>query len=132
MKVTVFDVRDGQVVASIDPDPEMIEESHWNGKPLRGVRIHHVEDRGAIEVQLVEIAAGGNFVMHSSPKFAFCQIVRGAGTLGLPGGRHLDYRGPETYVFHPDTDHDWHNVTEDTLLAVVIVPDHDVYLPGIQ
>jgi len=35
----------------------------------------------------------------------------------------VQYRGPETFVFHPGTLHDWHDVTEDTLLAVAIVPD---------
>lgn len=123
MRVTVFDVDGNSVVTHINPDPEMLVESHWQSEPLRRVRIHRIEDRGAIELQLVEIAAGGEFAMHSSPKLAFCQVVRGAGKLGLPGGRSIEYRGPETYVFHPHTFHDWHGVTEDTLLAVAIAPD---------
>jgi hypothetical protein len=54
---------------------------------------------------------------------AFCQIVRGRGRLGLPDGRSLAYEGPELYVFLPDTLHDWHDVEEDTLLAVCLVAE---------
>lgn len=92
MRVTVFDVDGDSVVTHINPDPEMLVESHWQSEPPRRVRIHHIEDRGAIELQLVEIAAGGEFAMHSSPKLAFCQVVRGTGKLGLPGGRSIEYR----------------------------------------
>lgn len=93
----------------------------YDGKPLERVRIQDLlEPPGAI-VQLVEIAAGGSFAMHSSPDVAFCQIVRGRGKLGLPDGRELAYEGPELYVFQPDTLHDWHEVVEDTLLSVCLV-----------
>jgi quercetin dioxygenase-like cupin family protein len=79
-----------------------------------------VEPRGAL-IQLVEIAAGGSFAMHSSPDVAFCQMVRGRGTLGLPDGRELEYAAAELYVFLPGTLHDWHNVEDDTLLSVCLV-----------
>lgn len=123
MRVTVFDLVDEQVVPNVDEHPVFEPFEQFAGKPLDGVRLHEIETRGDIELQLVEIAAGGHFAMHSSPRLAFCHVVRGAGKLGLPNGRALGYHGPETYVFHHDTPHNWHDVTEDTLLAVAIVPD---------
>src|SRR5215217_6713978 len=67
------------------------------------------------------IAAGGHFAMHASPDIAFCQVVRGRGKLGLPGGTEISYEAPELYVFHPGALHDWHDVEEDTLLSVCLV-----------
>lgn len=124
MRTTIFDLgADGQVHVRVDEEPTFVPQSEFDGAPLVGVRLHELENRGDIELQLVEIAAGGHYVMHSSPKLAFCHIVRGSGHLGLPDGTSLAYEGPETYVFHPDTRHDWHDVRADTLLAVAIVPD---------
>jgi len=121
MRVTVFDIVAGEVSATVREVSEMDPVLYLEGQPLHGVGVYRIEDRGEVELQLVEIAAGGGCVMHSSPKLAFC--VRGRGTLGLPTGSALDYVGPETYVFHPGTLHDWHDIEEDTLLAVAIVPD---------
>lgn len=123
MRVTRFVVDSNGVTAIPDQEPDFASETEWGGYALDRVSIHHIEDLGHIELQLVEIRAGGAFPMHSSPKLAFCHIVHGAGMLGLPGGRGVAYRGPETYVFHPDALHAWHSITEDTLLAVAIVPD---------
>lgn len=123
MRVTVF-LNDGDGVSPrVTAAPTLEPLLDWDGQSLSGVSLHTIEERGDVQLQLVEIDAGGHFVMHSSPKLAFCHVVRGAGRLGLPGGRSLEYRGPETYVFHPDTLHDWHDVTEATLLAVAIMPD---------
>ena len=121
MRRTVFEYRDGDV--QVDP----VERPDWNllyeydGKPLERVRDVDVLEVPHASMQLVEIEAGGSFAMHSSPHVAFCQIVRGRGKLGLPGGRELEYTGPELYVFLAGTLHDWHDVEEDTLLSVCIV-----------
>lgn len=123
MRVTVFDVDGDFVRADVRPEPRMDVEPRWQSEPLEGVRIHRIERRAGVELQLVEIAKGGRFAMHSSPGVAFCQVVTGAGKLGLPGERWIEYRGPETYVFHPHTRHDWHDIGEDTLLAVAILDD---------
>jgi quercetin dioxygenase-like cupin family protein len=85
------------------------------------VRLVVVERLPLGEIQLVEIAAGGYFAMHASPDIAFCQVVRGRGKLGLPGGTEISYEAPELYVFHPGALHDWHDVKEDTLLSVCLV-----------
>lgn len=95
----------------------------WEEQPLRQVRVHEIERRGQIELQHVEIAAGGHFVMHASDRLAFCHVVHGAGVLGLADGSGIDYLGPTTFVFHPGALHEWRDVVEDTLLAVAIVPD---------
>lgn len=120
MRTTVFRLEDGvgyEVNAA--PDWEPFEE--YDGKPLAQVSLVELLRVPGAEVQLVEIRAGGAFAMHSSPDVAFCQVVRGGGRLGLPDGTELAYEGPELYVFLPGTQHDWHDVTEDTLLSVCLV-----------
>jgi quercetin dioxygenase-like cupin family protein len=121
MKTTVFELRADAVATDVREEPSWQPFEEYDGKTLERVRVQDLlEPRGAL-VQLVEIAAGGRFAMHSSPEVAFCQIVRGRGKLGLPDGRELDYEGPELYVFQPGTLHDWHDVEEDTLLSVCLV-----------
>lgn len=115
---------DGQVQPVVDDDPVFAAMPEFEGKPLDRVRLHDLEQRGRIELQLIEIAAGGRFAMHSSPKLAFCHVVRGAGTLGFPDAS-MPYQGPETFVFHPGTLHRWYDITADTLMAVAIVPDEE-------
>jgi quercetin dioxygenase-like cupin family protein len=121
MKTTVFELLSGAVVTDARDEPDWQPFEEYDGKPLERVRVQDlIEPPGAL-IQLVEIAAGGSFAMHSSPDVAFCQIVRGRGRLGLPDGRELEYRAPELYVFLPGTLHDWHAVEEDTLLSVCLV-----------
>ena len=121
MRVTIFELRSGAVATDVRPEPDWQPFTEYDGEPLDRVRVQDlVEPSGAL-IQLVEIAAGGSFAMHSSPDVAFCQIIRGRGKLGLPGGRELDYAAPELYVFLPGTLHDWHSVDEDTLLSVCLV-----------
>jgi quercetin dioxygenase-like cupin family protein len=121
MKTTVFELRSGGVVTDVREEPDWQPFEEYDGKPLERVRVQDlIEPPGAL-IQLVEIAAGGSFAMHSSPDVAFCQIVRGRGRLGLPDGRELEYRAPELYVFLPGTLHDWHAVEENTLLSVCLV-----------
>jgi quercetin dioxygenase-like cupin family protein len=121
MRTTVFELRSGEVVPDVQEEPSWEPFEEYDGKPLERVRVQDLlEPLGAL-VQLVEIAAGGHFAMHSSPDSAFCQIVRGRGKLGLPDGREVAYDGPELYVFLPGTLHDWHDVEKDTLLSVCLV-----------
>lgn len=121
MRTTIFELDDLTVTTEAHDEPSWQPFEEYDGKPLERVRVQDlIEPEGAL-VQLVEIAAGGNFAMHSSPDVAFCQIVRGRGTLGLPDGRELEYDGPELFVFLPGTLHDWHDVEEDTLLSVCLV-----------
>lgn len=121
MRTTVFELHAGAVVTDLREKPDWQPFEEFDGKPLEGVRFQDLVEPPYALVQLVEIAAGGNFALHSSPDVAFCQIVRGRGKLGLPDGRELDYEGPELYVFLPGTLHDWHDVEEDTLLSVCLV-----------
>jgi quercetin dioxygenase-like cupin family protein len=121
MRTTVFELRSDAVATTVQDEPRWQPFDEYEGKALEGVRVQDlVEPPGAL-IQLVEIAAGGSFAMHSSPDVAFCQIVRGRGKLGLPDGREVEYAAPELYVFLPGTLHDWHNVEDDTLLSVCLV-----------
>ena len=121
MRTTIFELRDGAVEPRVSERPDWRPLTEYDGQPLARVSaVDLLEPTGAL-VQLVEIAAGGSFAMHSSPDVAFCQVVRGRGRLGLPGGRELQYAGPELYVFLPGTLHDWHAIEEDTLLSVCLV-----------
>ena len=123
MRTVVVTVDGDEVVPTVTAEPPFEPMTEWEGEPLDRVALHGIERRGEVELQLVRIAAGGRFAMHASPKLAFCHVVHGAGRLGLPEGRSLAYRGPETFVFHPGSLHDWHDITEDTLMAVAIMPD---------
>lgn len=121
MRVTFFEL-DGDAVRPVvteAPDWEPFEA--YEGETLTDVDLVELDSSERAELQLVRIRAGGHFVLHSSPDLAFCQVVRGRGKLGLPDGRSLNYAGPELYVFRPDTLHDWHDITEDTVLSVCIV-----------
>lgn len=125
MRTTRFHLDGGVLGTTVeDPGPFVTLDS-YAGDPLKGVRVHEIavsEGVAGLELQHVEIAAGGEFAMHSSPHLAFCHIVRGSGSLSLPDGRVIPYRGPETFVFEPNTEHAWQQVDEETLLAVAIVP----------
>jgi hypothetical protein len=121
MRVTTFTAEGDEVQARVEEEPGWEPFPEYEGKPLRGVRLVVVEKLALGEIQLVEIAAGGHFAMHTSSDVAFCQIVRGSGNLGLPDGREIPYRGPELYVFQPGSLHDWHDIEEDTLLSVCLV-----------
>jgi quercetin dioxygenase-like cupin family protein len=121
MRVTTFRKAANRVGVEVAASPPWEPFDSYDGKPLERVRLVVVEPLPLGEIQLVEIAAGGRFAMHASPDVAFCQIVRGRGKLGLPGGTEIPYAAPELYVFHPGALHDWHDVEEDTLLSVCLV-----------
>jgi hypothetical protein len=87
MRVTTFTDDGDRTGLSLSASPAWEPFDTYDGKPLEGVRLVVVEQLALGEVQLVEIAAGGHFAMHASPDVAFCQVVRGRGKLGLPGGR---------------------------------------------
>lgn len=122
MRTTYFFANNGAVRPDVTDDPALSPLEEFDGRPLQGVRSIDLQQVRGLQPQIVEIAAGGHFAMHSSPDVAFCQVVRGAGMLGLPDGRALRYRAPELYVFLPNTEHDWHDITEDTLLSVCLIP----------
>lgn len=121
MRTTIFQLADGDVHPEVSDPPAWEPFTEYDGQPLDQVRLVRVLTVFRGEIQLVEIAAGGGFVMHSSPDVAFCQVIKGRGKLGLPGGREIAYQGPELYVFMPGALHDWHDIEEDTLLSVCLV-----------
>jgi quercetin dioxygenase-like cupin family protein len=121
MRVTIYTQRDGNVETTVADRPDWRPFEQFDGKALDGVELVELGRTVEAELQLVRIAAGGHFAMHSSPDIAFCQIIEGTGILRLPDGRELPYQGPELYVFHPHTLHEWVDVTTDTLLSVCLV-----------
>ncbi len=96
----------------------------FDDKPLTAVELIELATYGPGQMQLVSIARGGNFVMHTSPEYAFCMVVRGKGILGLPGN-DIAYEGPELFIFEPGALHDWHDIEQDTLLAVCLVDTNE-------
>jgi quercetin dioxygenase-like cupin family protein len=122
MRITTFKDFGGDVDVSVIVHPDQRPFDDYEGMPLDKVTLVEIARSEAAEFQLVEIGAGGTFPMHTSPQVAFCQIVRGRGRLGLPGGREIAYEGPELFIFHPGSYHDWHSIEEDTLLSVCLVP----------
>jgi quercetin dioxygenase-like cupin family protein len=90
MRTTLFELHSGTVVTDVRDEPKWQPFEEYDGQPLERVRVHDVIEPPRALVQLVELAAGGSFAMHSSPDVAFCQVVRGRGKLGLPDGRELE------------------------------------------
>lgn len=122
MKTTIFRLDGGDGVRA-DPLADRLEPfEEFDGKALTDVGLQELARFGDVELQHVEIRAGGAFAMHSSPSLAFCHIARGRGTLLLPDGSAIAYEGPETYVFEPGTEHGWGDIAETTVLAVAIIP----------
>lgn len=121
MRTTIFHAEGQATRAEIRSEPTWQKFNEFDGKPLDQVHLDEVLDVPGARFQLVEIAAGGTFAMHSSPDVAYCQVVRGKGKLGLPDGDALDFEGPELYIFLPNTLHDWHDIEIDTLLSVCLV-----------
>jgi quercetin dioxygenase-like cupin family protein len=121
VRTTVFELAGDAVRARVTPEPAWKPFEEWDGQPLTKVQMIELLEVPRAELQLVQLRAGGHFVMHSSPDLAFCQVVRGRGVLRLPGGEGLRYEGPELYVFQPGTLHEWRDIDDDTLLSVCLV-----------
>ncbi len=128
MRTTTFTAEGGGVGTSVAEHPNWRPFEEFDGKPLRGVKLFEIAEVPGAEFQMVAISSGGHFAMHTSPDVAFCQVIRGRGKLALPEHRVLDYSGPELYVFHPGSYHEWRDIEEDTLLSVCLVkqPGGDV------
>ncbi|AYY15015.1 hypothetical protein EF847_22300 [Actinobacteria bacterium YIM 96077] len=123
MRTTVFELdTDGKNVRPrVTPEPRWQPFDEWEGEPLTSVHlVEHVQTPRAT-LQQVHIAAGGHFVMHTTPDLAHCQIVRGRGILRLPDDQRIPFDGPELYIFQPETLHEWTDIEEDTLLSVCLV-----------
>ena len=121
MRTTTFTAEGDRVEAAVAEWPGWRPFEEIDGKTLRDVKLFEIAEVPGAELQMVEIAAGGHFAMHTSPDIAFCQVIRGRGKLILPEGRALDYSGPELYIFHPGSYHEWSDIEEGTLLSVCLV-----------
>lgn len=105
MRTTVFELCSGGVVTDVREEPGWRPFEEYDGKPLERVRVQDLlEPTGAL-VQLVEIAKGGSFAMHSSPDVAFCRPSHShdGGGAGPPDYCHRrDTRGRRNTARHLD------------------------------
>jgi quercetin dioxygenase-like cupin family protein len=120
VQTTIWRLTDGSV------DPQVADGLAWQpstfeGEPVPGVEdvVLHESPNGTM--LLIRMRAPGGYPMHAGQDFAFCQVVEGRGKVGLPDGRTVSFNGPELYIFEPGTTHDWHDLAEDTLLAICLV-----------
>lgn len=127
MRTTSFQLdQNGAVQPAVEEGPTFAAFETFDGQLLERVHRHEIAARGDIELHHIRIAVGGRFVRHSSSQSAFCHIVEGDDKLDPPNARALSCRGPETYVFLPDTLHNRHDVTVYPELAVAILPGAEV------
>src|SRR3954466_6163389 len=117
MQTTVFRLSGDDVKADV-ADASGWREAEFEGAAVPGVEQIELHTSSNGTMLLIRMHAGHSFPMHSGPDFAFCQIVSGRGSLGLPDGSTMSYTGPELFIFEPGTLHDWHGISEDTLLAI--------------
>jgi quercetin dioxygenase-like cupin family protein len=102
----------GQVEFQVSADPRWADADEFG---QAAAELHRSPNATST---LYRIPAGCSVPIHSGPGYALCQIVAGRGKLVLPGGREVDYQGPEVFMFEPGALHGWRDVTEDTLLTV--------------
>jgi quercetin dioxygenase-like cupin family protein len=120
MLITLVQERDGEVVATpLEPEWKQLEE--WQGVPFRGISFSALLDAGTGQAVLNLFAPGAEAPEHSADQFAFIQIVRGRGKMGLPDGTEVSFDGPHLFLFQPGTRHTWHDVEEETLLSICLV-----------
>lgn len=112
MRTTIFSVVDGQVESRVSAVPPWAEPDEFGQV---AAELHRSPNCTST---LYRIPAGCSVPIHSGPGFALCQIVSGRGKLVLPNGDAVDYHGPELFLLEPGALHGWHDVVEDTLLAV--------------
>ncbi len=121
MRTTIFELEGSGVSLRRREIPDWKAFAEYEGRPLGAVDLVELKQVPNAELQLVRIRSGGHFVMHTSPDVAYCQIIKGRGTLVLPEEHTISYSGPELYVFMPGTLHEWRDIEEETLLSVCLV-----------
>ena len=121
MRTSIFRLHGGEIYVQVSTTPAW-KPSEFEGEPVPGVEDTEVHASPGGTSLLIRLSAASGYPMHSGPFYAHCQVVSGRGSVGLPDGRKVDYVGPELYVFEPGTMHDWHDITEDTVLSICLVP----------
>lgn len=120
MLITLVSERDGQVVAT-ELAPQWQQLGEWQGVPFRGISFTALLEAGPGQAVLNRFDAGAEAPLHSAEQFAFIQVVRGRGRLGLPDGTEVAFEGPHLFLFQPGTRHTWHAIEEETLLSICLV-----------
>jgi quercetin dioxygenase-like cupin family protein len=119
MKTTILTLADGTIKVNPVTDPEWTDvDEHGSERGLanQAADLHQFANA---TVLVHRIPAGRHFPDHTSPdRFSVAHVVTGKGTLTLPGDQRIPFTAPETFIFEPGTLHGWHDITEDTLLAI--------------
>ena len=120
MLITLVEERDGKVVATpLEPEWQQLEE--WQGVPFRSIAFSALLEAGPGQAALNLFQPGAEAPEHSADQFAFIQVVRGRGKMGLPDGTEVAYDGPHLFLFRPGARHTWHDVEAETLLSICLV-----------
>lgn len=77
--------------------------------------------RGALDI--IRLEAGTHVPMHSVPMPSVCLMLQGAGWLRVAGAGEITYEAGDVIVFPPGLDHEWYDLTQTTVIAVVEDPD---------
>lgn len=126
MKATILTLADGTIRVKAVTDPawaDVDEHGSERGLANQAASLHAFANAAVL---VHRIPAGRHFPIHTSPdRFSVAHVVTGRGVLTLPGDREVPFAAPETFIFEPNTPHGWHDITEDTLLAIcnVDVPE---------
>lgn len=119
MKATILTLVDGKIKVNAVSDPEWTDvDEHGSERGLanQAADLHKFANA---TVLVHRIPAGHHFPLHTSPeRFSVAHVVTGKGVLTLPGDQRIPFTAPETFIFEPNTLHGWHDITEDTLLAI--------------
>jgi quercetin dioxygenase-like cupin family protein len=120
MLVTLVEEQDGNVTATaLDPRWQRLES--WQGVPFRGISFAALLEAGPGQAVLNHFDRGAEAPTHSADQFAFIQVVRGRGKMGLPDGTAVAFEAPHLFLFQPGTRHSWIDVEEETLLSICLV-----------
>jgi prepilin-type processing-associated H-X9-DG protein len=120
MKITYTRGEDNRIVIE-DVETNLVVLPEYDGKPLSNVSAAILPPVPGGVPQILQIRAGGHFALHDAPSPAFIQIVTGRGNIAFADGTVRAYSAPELYVLQPGSPHEWCDIEEDTLMAVVIL-----------
>lgn len=112
VRTTIFKLVDGHVAFEGSAVPDWAEPDEFG---QTAAELHRSPNGTSM---LYRLPVGCSVPIHAGPNYDYCQIVTGRGTLILPGGREIDYYGPELFIFEPGALHGWAGVVEETLLSV--------------
>lgn len=101
-------------------DAARAHEPQWTDA-VDGVSAAALPSIPGAALQLCRIPVGGRLPLHDAPAPVFIAVLSGRGTIGMSDGSQVRYAAPTIIVCQPGAPHDWHDIEQDTLLAVCTV-----------